>query len=215
MCNIIEMKHVNHNVKKTCETVRPNLVIVQPTLDCLGPSSSRPAKDSRLRLRLSPKIYSRRIRTDSVFLILSSFEEKSVCLSRILSETKSYMILEEEERRRKVVTQRLDDGTHWLLKEFCFSPLCYDAFNSSAWASLFFRSLFRSEEVDKGDSTATSCSSFGRSCSRRKEERRKRVKEEQVFEKSATRIGRDFRWSRSRRSGGSLVLLTCFGARTH
>ena len=207
MCNIIEMKHVNHNVKKTCETVRPNLVIVQPTLDCLGPSSS--AKDSRASL--AENLFA----TDSVFLILSSFEEKSVCLSRILSETKSYMILEEEERRRKVVTQRLDDGTHWLLKEFCFSPLCYDAFNSSAWASLFFRSLFRSEEVDKGDSTATSCSSFGRSCSRRKEERRKRVKEEQVFEKSATRIGRDFRWSRSRRSGGSLVLLTCFGARTH
>ena len=207
MCNIIEMKHVNHNVKKTCETVRPNLVIVQPTLDCLGPSSS--AKDSRASL--AENLFA----TDSVFLILSSFEEKSVCLSRILSETKSYMILEEEERRRKVVTQRLDDGTHWLLKEFCFSPLCYDAFNSSAWASLFFRSLFRSEEVDKGDSTAASCSSFGRSCSRRKEERRKRVKEEQVFEKSATRIGRDFRWSRSRRSGGSLVLLTCFGARTH
>ena len=209
MCNIIEMKHVNHNVKKTCETVRPNLVIVQPTLDCLGPSSSRPAKDSRASL--AENLFA----TDSVFLILSSFEEKSVCLSRILSETKRYMILEEEERRRKVVTQRLDDGTHWLLKEFCFSPLSYDAFNSSAWASLFFRSLFRSEEVDKGDSTATSCSSFGRSCSRRKEERRKRVKEEQVFEKSATRIGRDFRWSRSRRSGGSLVLLTCFGARTH
>ena len=207
MCNIIEMKHVNHNVKKTCETVRPNLVIVQPTLDCLGPS--RPAKDSRASL--AENLFA----TDSVFLILSSFEEKSVCLSRILSETKSYMILEEEERRRKVVTQRLDDGTHWLLKEFCFSSLCYDAFNSSAWASLFFRSLFRSEEVDKGDSTAASCSSFGRSCSRRKEERRKRVKEEQVFEKSATRIGRDFRWSRSRRSGGSLVLLTCFGARTH
>ena len=207
MCNIIEMKHVNHNVKKTCETVRPNLVIVQPTLDCLGPSSS--AKDSRASL--AENLFA----TDSVFLILSSFEEKSVCLSRILSETKRYMILEEEERRRKVVTQRLDDGTHWLLKEFCFSPLYYDAFNSSAWASLFFRSLFRSEEVDKGDSTAASCSSFGRSCSRRKEERRKRVKEEQVFEKSATRIGRDFRWSRSRRSGGSLVLLTCFGARTH